>query len=100
MWNLFSEQYHERVNIHVPKYTPKKGCKPKALWVNAESLNSIKHKRHARAHYRATRSPADFERYKRMRNQANEDIRTAKRNYERKIAKKAMKGEQAFLEIF
>lgn len=29
MWNLFSEQYHESVNIHVLTYTPKKGCKTK-----------------------------------------------------------------------
>lgn len=64
--------------------------------MNAESLNSIKHKRHAWAHYRATKGPADFERYKRMRNQANEDIRTARRNYERKIAKKAKKESKHF----
>ena len=96
MWNLFSEQYHESVNIHIPEYTPKKGCKPKPLWMNAESLNSIENKRHAWAHYRATKRPADFERYKRMRNQANRNIRTAKRNYERKIAKKTKKESKHF----
>lgn len=51
MWNVFSDQYHKSVEKHVPKYTPKKGCKPKPLWVNAESLNSIKQKRHAWTQY-------------------------------------------------
>lgn len=91
MWNLFSEQYHESVNKHIPKYIPKKGCKPKPLWMTADSLNSIKRKRQAWAQYHATKRPAGFERYKRLRNQANEDIRTAKRNFERRIAKKKPK---------
>ena len=57
--------------------------------MTAEALNSIKSKRHSWAQYCATKLTADFERYKRIRNKANEDIRNAKRNFERKVAKKA-----------
>ena len=29
MWDNFSQKYHESVEKYVPKYIPKKGCKPK-----------------------------------------------------------------------
>ncbi|MES9971492.1 MAG: reverse transcriptase family protein, partial [Candidatus Thiodiazotropha sp.] len=96
MWAIFVEQYQESVNRHVPKYTPKKGCKPKPLWMTADTLNSIRNKRHAWSQYRATKRPADFERYKRIRNKTNEDIRNAKRNFEKKISKKAKKESKHF----
>ena len=35
------------VEKYVPKYIPKKGCKPKPQWMTADSLNIIKEKRHA-----------------------------------------------------
>ena len=89
MWAIFSEKYHTSVDKYVPKYVPKKGCKPNSSWMTAEALNSIKSKRHSWAQYRATKRAADFERYKRIRDKANEDIRNAKRNFERKVAKKA-----------
>ena len=62
----------------------------------ADSLNSIKSKRQAWAQNRATKRPADFERYNILRNQTNEDIRAAKRNFERRIAKKAKKESKHF----
>ena len=91
MWNCFSEYYHESVEKYVPKYILKKGCKPKPQWMTADSLNSIKEKRHAWSQYYATKRKCDFEKYKRVRNQTNEVVRTAKRNFERKIAGKVNK---------
>ena len=64
--------------------------------MTANSLNSIKEKRHAWSQYFATKRRCDFERYKRIRNQANEVVRTAKRNFERKIAGKAKKESKHF----
>ena len=96
MWNCFAQKYHESVEKYVPKYTPKKGCKPKPQWMTADSLNSIKQKRHAWSQYVATKRRCDFERYKRIRNQANEVVRTAKRNFERKIAGKAKTESKKF----
>ena len=88
MWNCFSQYYHESVEKYVPKYIPKKGCKPKPQWMTADSLDSIKEKRHEWSQYYATKRKRDFERYKRVRNQTNEVVRAAKRNFERKIAGK------------
>ena len=59
--------------------------------MTADSLNSIKEKRHAWSQYYATKRKCDFERYKRVRNQTNEVVRAAKRNFERKIAGKVKK---------
>ena len=44
----------------------------------------------------ATKRRADFERYKRIRNQVNDDARNAKRSYERRIAKKAKRESKHF----
>ena len=64
--------------------------------MNSETLNSVKNKRHALTQYCATKRPVDFERYKRIRNQSNEEIRSTKRSFERKIAKKAKKESKHF----
>ena len=96
MWNLFSDQYQESVKKQAPRYMPKKGCKPKPLWMNSETLNSVKNKRHAWAQYCTTKQPADFERYKRIRHQTNEEICSAKRSFEKKIAKKAKRKVSIF----
>ena len=88
-WDNFSQKYHESVEMYVPKYIPKKGCKPKPQWMTANSLNSIKEKRHAWSKYCVTKRRCDFERYKRIRNQTNEAVRTTKRSFEKKIAGKA-----------
>ncbi|MEW8548045.1 MAG: reverse transcriptase family protein, partial [Candidatus Thiodiazotropha sp.] len=96
MWKCFSEKYQESIEEYVPKYVPKKGCKPKPQWMTADSLKSVKEKRHAWAQYCATKRPCDFERYKRIRNQTTETVRTAKRNFERKIASKAKTESKQF----
>ena len=90
MWAIFLEKYHKSVDKYIPKYVHKKGCKPKPLWMTAGALNSFKSKKkHSWAQYHATKRAADFKRYKRIRNKANEDIRNDKRNFERKVAKTA-----------
>ena len=96
MWNCFSQYYHESVEKYVPKYIPKKECKPKPQWMTADSLNSIKEKRHAWSKYYATKRKCVFEKYKRVRNQTNEVVRAAKRNFERKIAGKVKNESKHF----
>ncbi|MES9879908.1 MAG: reverse transcriptase family protein [Sedimenticola sp.] len=89
MWEIFASRYEDSVAKHVPKVIPKKGCKPKPLWITGDALKCIKDKKHAWSRYRATRCPADFAIYSRIRNATTESIRTAKREYEKKIAAKA-----------
>ena len=38
MWNCFSQYYHESVEKYLPKYIPKKECRPKPQWMTADSL--------------------------------------------------------------
>ena len=65
--------------------------------MTADSLNSIKDKRHAWSQYYATKRKCDFERYKRIKNQAsNEAVCAAKRNFERKIAGKVKNESKHF----
>ena len=88
MWTVFSQKYDECVMKHVPKSRPKKGCKPKPLWMTSETLLHIKRKRHAWNKYLATRRTEDFEQYKRVRNITNEYVKTTKRDYEKNISQK------------
>ena len=88
MWTVFSQKYDECVMKHVPKSRPKKGCKPKPLWMTSETLLHIKRKRHAWNKYLATRRTEDFEQYKRVRNITNEYVKTTKWDYEKNISQK------------
>ena len=99
MWTLFAQKYDDGVKQYVPKSKPKKGCKPKPLWMTSETLLHIKRKRHAWNKYLATRRMEDFEEYKRVRNETNDYVKNTKRDYERCISQKVKKRTRTVLEI-
>ena len=88
MWSTFSDKFQDCVEKYVPKNKPKKGCKPKPLWMTSEILLHIKRRRHAWNKYLATRRREEFESYKQVRNVANEYVKNTKREYERSISRK------------
>ena len=88
MWCTFSKKFNDCVEKYVPKSKPKKGSKPKPLWMTSEALLHIKRKRHAWNRYLATKRREDFEHYKQVRNVANEYVKSTKRDYERNISQK------------
>ena len=96
MWTLFAQKYDDCFKKYVPKSRPKKGCKPKPLWMTSETLLHIKRKRHAWNKYLATRRTDDFEEYKRVRNGTNDYVKTSKRNYERSISQKVKNEPKQF----
>ncbi|VDI07537.1 Hypothetical predicted protein [Mytilus galloprovincialis] len=76
-------------NVFVPKTNPKPGCQPKPLWLTFDCLSNIKRKQKAWSRYLATRRAVDFDFYKVARNRANENVRKAKKEYEKLVASKA-----------
>ena len=96
MWTLFAQKYDDCVKKYVPKSRPKKGCKPKPLWMTSETLLHIKRKRHVWNKYLATRRTEDFEEYKQVRNGTNDYVKTSKRNYERTISQKVKNEPKQF----
>lgn len=89
MWECFTSKFESSVEKFVPKSKPKKGVKPKPVWMTGETLTHIKRKRHAWDKYLATRRAEDYETYKQVRNETNEFVKKSKRNYEKHIAQKA-----------
>lgn len=86
---IFSHKFKTSVDNFVPKSKPRKGCKPKPLWMTGETLNHIKKKRHAWNKYMATKRNDDYEEYKRVRNTTNEVVKNSKRSYEKSISQKS-----------
>ncbi|CAC5420051.1 unnamed protein product [Mytilus coruscus] len=89
MWKIFSDKYKKYVEVYVPKINPKPGCQPKPLWLTFEYLSTIKRKQKAWSRYLATRRAVDFDFNKVARNEANENVRKAKKEYEKLVASKA-----------
>lgn len=88
MLKFLSSKFNALVDKHVLKSVPRKGSKPKPLWMKG-ILKHIKLKRHAWNKYLATRRQRDFEEYKLIRNITNDFAKPAKRNRERLISTKA-----------
>ena len=38
MWTLYAQKYDECVKKYVPKSKPRKGCRPKPLWITSETV--------------------------------------------------------------
>lgn len=89
MWKIFYEKYKKCVETYIPKTNPKPGCQPKPLWLTFDCLSNIKRKQKAWSRYLATRRAVDFDFYKVARNRANENVRKAKKEYEKLVASKA-----------
>ena len=84
------------------KYTPssrviignKKAKKP--LWMNSAALAKVRKKHQAYRRYMSSREGHEYQVYIESRNAAQKEVRKAKRDFERKIAKESKKNPKAF----
>ena len=96
MWNVFESRFKDGVESFCPRSSPKKGFKPKPLWMKGDTLTHIKKKRHAWNKYLATRRDEDYELYKQVRNTTNEVVKNSKRQFEKQVSQKAKSEPKQF----
>ena len=89
----------EEVKKHIPISRPRKGHKTKALWMSLNALTKVKRKNAAYRRYLRTAEGKDYVTYVRARNQAKWEIRKAKRDYEKKLARESKINPKAFLNM-
>ena len=94
-WDSFRNHYDRIVEICVPPQRKRQQTtRPK--WMNATLDRIIKRKRETWNRYRAHKTPGNRDEYKRARNTANLATKTAKYEYERKVARDASNNTKHF----
>ena len=86
----------EEVKKHIPMSRSRMGHKTKALWMSSNALTKVKKKNAAYSRYLKTAEGKDYVIYARARNQAKWEIRKAKRDYEKKLARESKSNPKAF----
>ena len=88
-WEFFADRLHEGMNKHIPKSKPTKTSDKrrwKPLWMCGKVLKKVKKKYHAWKRYTATKQYEDYQIYVKLRNAATYGVRSAKREFEKKLA--------------
>ena len=93
-WELFSNTYDQVVDSLVPVEVPPKGP-PKNKWMTRCAQQAVNRKAEAWDFYRKKRTKARYERYCRARNNAVQQVRLAKFNFEKSLANEIKKGDTA-----
>ena len=86
----------EEVKKHIPMSRSRMGHKAKALWMSSNAMTKVKRKNAAYRRYLKTTDGKDYVTYARARNQAKWEIRRAKRDYEKKLARESKSNPKAF----
>ena len=98
-WELFANTMYEAMENNIPKTKtrqnePERRHKP--LWMNKDAMRKVKKKYHAWKRYTKTNQYGDYETYCRARNAATNEVRRAKRTYERKLAEEIKVNPKSF----
>ena len=95
-WDSFANKVEETMEKNIPKSKPCRTKvdtkKKKPFWMCKEALTKVKKKYHAWKRYTATKHYKDYETYIKLRNEATEVVWSAKRQFERKLAKETKTG--------
>ena len=95
MWTAF----HEAILLGVDKFIPKKKNKSRRkypLWMTRNAIRACKSKGILWKRYRESKSYNDYVEYKRIANKCSNEYKTAKRNFEIKLAKDIKKNPKSF----
>ena len=94
-WDIFIDNYNRIVKICVPTYKNRPGCiKPK--WMNRRVETLIRKKQEAWRKYRKRKNAPHREQYNSARNMVTREVRTAKYEYEKRVAEDATRNTRHF----
>lgn len=94
-WNFLCDKVAEGVERSVPKFSPVNKSK-KNPWMNRDSVNAVKEKRKAWKRYSHCKSKQNFQTYAEKRNKSTAACRTARINFERKLAENIKTDSKSF----
>ena len=93
--DMFEKIYNEAVEKCVPKSTITKERSNKPVWMSQTSYRSVKRKYSSWVRYLRTKQDSIYDEYTKKRNESNNEIRKARKNYEKKLAKECRKNPKA-----
>ena len=82
-----------------PCSTKGKSTKRKPQWICTEALVKVKKKYHAWKRYTTTKQYQDYEAYIKLRNEATKGVKSAKRQFERRLAQEIKETPIRILEL-
>ena len=100
-WDFFASRVQKAMDSNIPKtkpYRPGGGPKKekKPLWMCQEALSKVKKKYHAWKRYTNTKQYGDYLNYVKARNEATKEVRRAKRQFEKRLAKEIKNSPKGF----
>jgi hypothetical protein len=95
-WEFFEEEVQKAIDTCIPKRKFIAGRKFKPLWMNAKALSAVKKKYKSWCRYTNTKQYGDYKEYCSARNKATTEVKRAKRDFEKQIAKEVKKNPKTF----
>ena len=99
-WQFIKSKITDCTKQHVPTRTTNQatGKPTKPLWMNGKSMTTLKKKHEAFKRYMRTKEGKDYQEYTKFRNQTKWEVRKAKRDFEKQVAKQAKVNPKAFFQ--
>eukprot|EP00794_Sanderia_malayensis_P011225 gene11225-12404_t len=97
-WDLFSGRMRAEMDAAIPKTSPRVSKQKRPLWINSAALVKVKKKSSAYKRYMETKEGKDYCEYAKAWNQAKWACRSARKGFEKKIAKEAKDNPKAFFQ--
>ena len=93
-WKLFKEKFQHQIRKNVPmKHQTKRR---KTLWVTKKVQRMIRRKQRAFRKYQNQKTSKNFDHYKKCQKETKQEIRKAKRDFERKLAQNIKEDSKSF----
>ena len=93
-WTFFRNTLEGAVDNSVPYKPPRKKGKP--LWMNKNTLRKIRKKKKLWKNYRKSQEYEDYLAFKKLENEVKKNVRKAKKDFEKKLAKNSKANPRSF----
>ena len=93
-WKRTKEKLQYQIRTHVPMKQPNK--KKKTLWITKKAKRMIRRKERAWRRYQKQKTTKNHEYYKRCQIEAKQEVRQAKKDFERKLAQNIKDDSKSF----
>ena len=95
-YNVFEATLNQAIKECIPVVKIKRKQRTKPLWMTPSALKASQVKRQLWAKYKQTRHRNDFKSYRKARDKAAHDLRKARREFEKKLARNLKTNSKSF----
>ena len=93
-WMKFKDKLQHQITANVPMKQQAK--KKKTLWITKKAQRSVRRKQRAWRKYQKQKTTKNLEFYQKCQKEAKQDVRQAKRDFERKLAQNIKEDSKSF----